>query len=554
MDIRSRLACAAMLSLAPIVPLTARLVFLQVLQHQDLQTRASDEYDRIAHDAPARADIVDRKGRLLAQSMPSWSCFADRSAVRSAHFLARRLAPLLGLAADGILKDLEARRRFIMLKSGMTYDEAEKVSQARLPGVGITAGHRRVYPNDVLARNVIGTISTDARGLSGVELAYERELTQEPDKRRIMRDGDGHAIYRSGKATSSKPEPLKLTLDRNYQYFAEEALAEAVARHGLDGGIIAMQDPMTGEVLALASHPTDPLRNAAVQDSYEPGSTFKIITAAAAVGERVVGEEETFFCENGAWEVAPGVTIKDHEPASLLNLAGIIAHSSNIGTAKVAERVGAMRFYRYSQAFGFLNKTGIGLPGEAAGSLKPLSDMTRVSLITASYGYGVAVTPLQVLGAYSAIANGGILYEPSLVMKGREPVRVRRVASEETIAKLVGMLEGVVLRGTGQTAQIPGYRVAGKTGTARKLDPATKQYSSTSFVASFVGFAPVGRPRFTILVVLDNPKGGVYYGSQVAAPVFAKLARQVLTLEGVPPDPKAPEPASSAAPSLAKAF
>ena len=233
--------------------------------------------------------------------------------------------------------------------------------------------------------------------------------------------------------------------------------------------------------------------------------------------------------------MAEGTVIHDHEPQGTLTLAGIIERSSNIGIAKIAEKLGAARCYRYTRAFGFASKTGISLPGETAGELRPLSDMTRVGLAASSYGYGVAVSALQMLGAYSAIANGGTLYQPTLVKDGRKPARVRRVAEPRTIERLARMLEGVVERGTGAMARIPGYRVAGKTGTARKLDSYTKRYSTTQYNASFVGFLPASNPRWTILVVIEDPKGQ-YYGAQVAAPVFAKIGRQLLALNGVPPD------------------
>ncbi|MDD5629908.1 MAG: penicillin-binding transpeptidase domain-containing protein, partial [Elusimicrobia bacterium] len=290
----------------------------------------------------------------------------------------------------------------------------------------------------------------------------------------------------------------------------------------------------------------DPLRNVAVQDTYEPGSTFKTVTAAVALNESLVKESDTFFCENGSYEVSPGVFIHDHEPAGTLNLQGILERSSNVGAAKVVERVGAMRFYRYSRAFGFDIKTGVSLPGETAGDMKPLAGLTRVVLAASSYGYGIGVSALQMANAYNAIAGGGALNEPAVVCDDgspaegraapcRRPVRVRRVVSEATARVLTRMLEAVVENGTGTTARIPGYRVAGKTGTARKLDRRTGKYSTSAYLASFVGFLPVSRPRWTILVVVDEPKGQ-YYGAQVSAPVFAQLGSRLLSMAGVPPD------------------
>jgi cell division protein FtsI (penicillin-binding protein 3) len=357
-----------------------------------------------------------------------------------------------------------------------------------------------------------------------------------------LRDGSGRAIHQDAQAAGERPEPLRLTLDRDIQFHAEEVLREAANQFRAKGGMVVVQDPATGEILAMAAEPSNPLKNPVVQDTYEPGSTFKVIGAAAALNEGSVSESDSFFCENGSYEVSPGVVIHDHEPDGNLTLQGILEHSSNIGIAKVVEKIGATRFYRYSRAFGFAIKTGIALPGETAGDMKPLSALTRVALASSSYGYGIGVSALQVVNAYSAVANGGTLYEPGVLCDRssgdsscRKPVRVRRVISEETAARLSRMLEGVVERGTATTARIAGYRVAGKTGTARKLDQRTRQYSTSAYMASFVGFLPASHPRWTILVVIDEPKGQ-YYGAQVSAPVFAKLARRLLTKEAVPPD------------------
>ncbi|MDE2237458.1 MAG: penicillin-binding protein 2, partial [Elusimicrobia bacterium] len=261
----------------------------------------------------------------------------------------------------------------------------------------------------------------------------------------------------------------------------------------------------------------------------------KIVAAAAALDQGVIDEKQTIFCENGTWSIAPGTTIHDHEPEGALTLAGILQHSSNIGAAKLGERLGPERFYRYARAFGFGGKTGVDLPGETAGELRGLPQLTRVALGASSYGYGVAVSALQMVDAYSAIANGGLLYAPKLIEDGEPPARLRRVASADTMRRLSLMLEGVVDKGTGQSAGIPGYRIAGKTGTARRIDPKTHRYSTHQYNASFVGFLPASRPRWTILVVLENPRGA-YYGAEVAAPVFARIARQLLVLDGIAPD------------------
>ena len=285
----------------------------------------------------------------------------------------------------------------------------------------------------------------------------------------------------------------------------------------------------------MAAWPPNPLKNPLVQDAYEPGSTFKVVTALASVDERLVTPTETFDGEQGQWQVVSDVSITDHEGQGLMTLSQILERSSNIGIAKVVSRVGASRFYRMSRALGFGVRSGVGLPGETAGELKPLADLTKVGLAASSYGYGLAVSPLQILGAYSALANGGTRWQPKILLAGKSGVRVRRIAGESAVREVCEMLEGVVERGTATGARIPGYRVAGKTGTARKIDPLTRKYSTSAYVASFVGFLPASAPRWTILVVLHEPQGA-YYGGLTAAPIFASLGRRLLALEAVSPD------------------
>ncbi|MBI3552983.1 MAG: penicillin-binding protein 2 [Elusimicrobia bacterium] len=535
MDTRARLALAAAFTFLPLVPLAVQLARLQVMEHKSLESRASSEFNRSLEEVTPRADIVDRDGKILAQSLQVWAAFLDKNMSVDCGAAASKLADLVGLPAAEVLRRCRAPERFAWLSKTLSYEQSQALTAAKVEGLGIAPSQSRFYPNDPLARNVLGQLSADGRGISGLELTLDRRLRGKPRRFKLIRDGSGRTIYKSLEIDGRAPEPVQLTLDRNVQFYAEEALREAFAQYAMAKGVVVVQDPRDGEILAMAAYPPDPLRNPIVQDTFEPGSTFKLVTAAAALEEGAVGAGETFDCENGSYEVAPGVSIHDHEPSGALTLQGILERSSNIGIAKVVERVGALRFYRYSRAFGFANKTGIALPGETSGEMKPLSDMTKVALAAASYGYGIGVSPLQVLSAYSAVANGGTLWEPSLIKDGQRPVRVRRVISEKTVPALTQMLEGVVERGTGTPAQISGYSVAGKTGTSRQLDRETGRYSVTRYNASFVGFLPASAPRWTILVVISDPKGQ-YYGAQVAAPVFAKLGRRLLTLNGIAPD------------------
>ena len=535
MDLGLRLTVAAGFSLIPLPLLGLRLADLQVLRHGALETRAEGEFDRVSEEAAPRAELLDRQGRVLARSVPTWSCFADKAMVKDVPAFCAKLAPVLGVPARELEAKIRSANRFAWLKTGMTSEQSEALKSARVDGVGVVPLQERVYPNGDLARGVLGLVGTEGKGLAGVELTLEKKLRGAPRRFQLIRDGAGHSIYKSISDDGRTPDPVRLTLDRNVQYAAEQALRDAAAKSAFKSGFAAVQDPRTGEILAMAAWPPSPLKNPLIQDAYEPGSTFKIVTALTAIDDGVVRLDETFSGEHGRYEVSPGIYITDHEPEGEMTLAQILEKSSNIGISKVVERVGAARFYRMCRAFGFGAKTGVQLPGETAGELKPLSDLTKVGLASSSYGYNLQVSAIQALTAYSAIANGGILWEPKLVLDGKPPVKVRRIASETSVRKLAEMLEGVVDHGTGTTAKIPGYRLAGKTGTAHKVDPLTHKYSPTAYTASFAGFLPASAPRWTILIVLNEPKGA-YYGALTAAPIFSQIGKRLLVLEAVPPD------------------
>ncbi len=535
MHLRQRLTVAASLALAPLLPLSARLIFLQILQHGNLSVRASSEFERSTSEAAPRADILDRYGRVLAQSKSSWSCFADKTMVKDTDAFVAKLAPLLQMTEASIARKIRAADRFAWIKTRVTRTEFAKLTAARIAGLGLTPTQERVYPNGDLARGVLGFIGAEGKGLSGLELSQNMRLSGRERRREFIRDGQGRAICKSGADPGDEPNPLRLTLDLNVQFLAEEALREGGGKGQFKEGIIAVQDPRNGEILAMAAWPPNPLRNPMVQDAFEPGSTFKVVTALAAAEDRIVRPDDIFNGEGGRWQLAPGIVITDHEPQGDMTFAQILERSSNIGIVKVANRVGAARFCRLSRALGFGSKTGVPLPGESAGELKALAEMGEVNLAASAYGYGLAVNPLQLLGAYSALANGGTLWAPKLLADGLPPTKVRRVASERAVREVAVMLEGVVERGTATNARIIGYRVAGKTGTARKIDALTHKYSTSAYTASFAGFLPASAPRWTIIVILHEPKGA-YYGGLVAAPLFARLGRRLLAIEGIAPD------------------
>jgi cell division protein FtsI (penicillin-binding protein 3) len=306
-----------------------------------------------------------------------------------------------------------------------------------------------------------------------------------------------------------------------------------------------VQDPQSGRILAMATWPRDLEKIQPVEWTYEPGSTFKSITLAAALETKTVGELDTFYCENGAWAFNSRVTLHDHEPEKTLTLAQVIERSSNIGTAKIGLKMGVKDFYLYAKAFGFGARSGLGFAGESAGLLRPLERFKQIDLAVGSYGHGLAATPLQVLNSYSALANGGRLFEPRLVERvtefegeevfRNEPAVIRQAISPGVSGRVKAILRSVVEKGTGKNAAIPGYSIAGKTGTSKKIDPRTGKYMTGKNVASFAGFFPVPEPRYTILVVLDNPKG-LTYGGETAAPAFREIAKKIITLKGIKPD------------------
>ncbi len=560
MSTSGRLRLCGWLCLLPTAPLAARLGWLQLVRHDAFEARVGHSVERQDLTIVPRGRILDRDGRPLAQSLPAWSVFLDVKVLREmeepAGEVLDRIADALGMARAETRRLAKTERRTVWLKRKIPLDEARRLRMLELPCVGLQADELRSYPNGALARTLLGEVNHEGRGAAGLELAFDKEITGRAVPVRLRRDGAGRSISRGRNEEPVQAPDLTLTIERPVQFFAEEALDDAMEKHHASAGTIIIQDPATGEVLALATRPGDPRRNPAVQDVYEPGSTFKAVVAAAALEDGTLKPGEAIDCENGRWQLSGAVAIKDHEKQGRLVLADIIKHSSNIGSGKLGLRLGAKEFFRFCRLFGFGYKTGVPLPGESQGMLSD-GKVDDVRLANAAFGQGVAVTALQLSAAYAAIANGGTLHEPRLVRAvgpgpAAMPVVVRRVASPGTVAALREMLVGVVEGGTGVSAAVPGYSSAGKTGTAQKVDPSTGKYSATDYVASFVGWVPAAQPRWSILVVIDSPRGG-YYGAEVAAPVFSRVARELLALKGVPPERPLSVRGRAAAPAAAKA-
>jgi cell division protein FtsI (penicillin-binding protein 3) len=544
---------AAMLA-AGFLVLTGRLAYLQIYRHAELSQLAERQHSRTVVLPARRGEIVDRHGAALATSSPGESLFAHPRSVGDPVRVATRLAPILNVRPGELHAALTSPRSFVWLRRKLPPAEAAQVRALREPGLGFIPEAMRLYPNRELAAHVIGFEGADA-GLEGVERAFESELAGIDGKVLVERDALGRDVFAQRMLQSPSPgRGVMLTIDRTIQYLAEREIEAAYRRTGARAAMAIAMDPRFGDLLAVAIRPTfnpntfdrsprEHLRNRAITDPFEPGSTFKAILAAAALEERVVRPDDPIYGENGAITIAR-TTIRDWKRYGWLTFAEVLQNSSNVGSIKVGLALGSDRYFRYMSAFGFGALTGVGLSGESRGVLRELQRWSALSLPTMSIGQEISVTALQMVTAFGAIANGGTLMQPRLVRAtfdaGRrerrrfEPRAVRQVISPETARTLTRLLTRVVADGTGRLAAIEGYEVAGKTGTAQKLDPATRRYSHTPGVLSFVGFVPADDPRLVMLVLLDEPKNEKW-GSEAAAPIFAAIGRDVLRYLDVPP-------------------
>jgi cell division protein FtsI (penicillin-binding protein 3) len=543
--------------------LVGRLYHLQIIQYVDLLARAERQQQRTIEVAPKRGVVYDRQMHPLAMSLAVDSIFAVPGEIPNPEMAAGLLAPVLGLEQGNLRGKFKAFRSFCWVKRKVSPEEATRVRDMNLSGVYFQKEMKRFYPKGELAAQVLGYVGLDDNGLAGLEYQMNDTIKGTPGRVLIAADARRQSFH----STAREGQPgrnVVLTLDENIQYIAEKALAEAAARWQISGGTVIVENPRTGELLALASYPTfnpnefgksspEARLNRALAWVHEPGSTFKIVTVSAALEEKLASPLEVINCQNGSIVLA-GHAIHDHKPFGDLTVRRVIADSSDVGTIKLGLRLGEERLYRYIRSFGFGAEAGVELPGEERGLLKPPSRWSGISIGEISMGQEVGVTALQLAAAYSAIANGGILFPPRVVRdvfldnahQAPPPAVGRRVVSRETAEFMKEMLAEVVQSGTGRQARTVGYSAAGKTGTAQKID-SSGTYSKSHYVASFVGFAPVEQPAVTILVVLDSPVGAIY-GGEVAAPVFRSVAEQTLGYLNVPQDNPSrwPQVASSA--------
>jgi cell division protein FtsI (penicillin-binding protein 3) len=540
-----------------------RLIYLQIFCYGDFERRAQHQQQRSFDLSPKRGVIYDRAGRELAMSIQVDSAFVVPS---EAPDLANTISLITRITKDDprvVLADCSAHKTFCWVARKADAEVIDRIRALNLQGVHFQKEPKRFYPKRELAAQVLGYVGTDDQGLSGLERQFNQQLQGKPGK--LMTSVDARKRWFA--SVEKEPEPgnsLVLTIDQNIQYIAERELDRGMEETHAIAGTVIVENPRTGEILALTNRPTfnpnlrkeiknEALKDRAVSDIYEPGSTFKMVTISAGLEEKVTRPDEMFDCQMGSI-VINGMRIRDSKPHGVLSVADIIAESSDVGAIKVALRLGDERFYKYIRAFGFGQRTGIELPSETAGLTKPVERWSKVSIGAISMGQEIGISPLQLASLISTIANDGVHVPPRIVAGTMapqngpqntpqtiafQPAGGTRVISALTAAQMRQMLQGVVLHGTGRKAILEGYSAAGKTGTAQKVDPATGAYSKTKYVASFAGFAPINDPQIAVVVILDSAVG-LHQGGQISAPVFQRITQQALEYLHVPHDVQIP--------------
>jgi cell division protein FtsI (penicillin-binding protein 3) len=536
-----------------------RLVYLQIFCYGDFERRAQHQQQRSFELSAKRGIIYDRAGHELAMSIQVDSAFIVPTETPDLPNVVNLITRITTDDPRVVLADCQAHKTFCWVARKADAETIQRISALHLQGIHFQKEPKRFYPKRELAAQVLGYVGTEDQGLSGLEREYNQQLQGKPGKLMISVD----ARKRWFASVEQEPKPgnnLVLTIDQNIQAIAERELERGMEETKAIAGTVIVENPHTGEILALTNRPTfnpnnrkeirpEYLKNHAVSDVYEPGSTFKVVTVSAGLEEKVTRPDEVFDCQMGSI-VINGTRIHDSKPHGLLSVSDIIAESSDVGAIKVAMRLGNDRFYKYIRAFGFGQQTGIELPGETRGMTKPVDRWSKISFASISMGQEVGISGVQLAALISTIANDGVRVPPRIVA-GKvapqnapqtiafQPADGVRVISPLTAAQMKQMLQGVVLHGTGRKAILEGYSSAGKTGTAQKFDPAIGKYSHTKYYASFAGFAPINNPQIAVVVVLDSAVG-LHQGGQVSAPIFQRVVQQVLEYEHVPHDAELP--------------
>ena len=552
-DVRSRIRFLELIMYTLFLLMAGRSVYCQVIIREWLADKASDQYEKVDIVSGKRGNIYDANNRQIAVSIDVVSVGVHPQKVKDVKTTVKALSDIFHVDRRILINDMYSKKAFFWVKRQVGPKEAKMISDLNLPGIILKPEYNRFYPNKTLAAQVIGFCGLDGKGIEGIEYFYNSELQGSEDHVKVCKDALGRKFESEKNIDSdSNGHNLILTIDSTIQYITEKALEEAVTGFEGKSGISIVMDPRTGAILALAHYPFyNPnafrdyskyeMRSRALTDPYEPGSTFKIFSAAAAIESKICKPTTLFYCENGAFQVGKNV-VHDTHSYNMLTLQDIIKYSSNIGAIKVGQMVGPEILYGTLRNFGFGEKTGIDCAGESSGSLAPYAKWRKIDAGTIAFGQGVSVSAIQLITATSAIANGGILMKPHLiqaitdsngqVIKKIEPVVVRRAISTETAMTVRQMMKEVITSGgTGVNAALEGYTVCGKTGTAQKIENGA--YAKGKYVSSFVGFMPADHPEAVILVVVDEPQKR-HYGGTVAAPAFKRIALETLGYLNIP--------------------
>ncbi len=534
-----------------------RLFAIQILRHSKFTAVARRNYTiNSGRNTIMRGSIIDRNGKELALNRHTYSVgFRPISDPGDRQNIIRAAASSLNMSEEQVRRAVKGRSRFTWLARHVSPEKVEDLFPYSNRGIELFRENHRYYPFSPIGVNVLGCVGTDNQGLSGIEFYYNELLTARVENKNKVRDARGRTIYSArDDNTEERPGNIVLSIDKNIQYILRRELLAGIKENEAGWAMAVVQDVNNGKILGMEVCPSydsnagsytaaDNLKNMVVSHVFEPGSTFKIVPAAAALEEKLMDVDEMIDCEGGTYDVG-GFPIRDFNSHDELSFMDCMVHSSNIGMAKIGSLLGENLLYKYARDFGFGNFTGVRLPGETRGILRKPDRWSGTSLSRISFGQEIGVTAIQLIGAISAVANGGVLYEPRIVQaieeKGRikemEPLKIRRVISEENSRKLRHILREAVERGSGERAAVGGYSVAGKTGTAQKFNLEKMSYEEDRFVALFGGFIPADEPEVAILVIFDEPGGELHWGGHVAAPVFSRVAKSLMSYLSIPPD------------------
>ena len=529
----------------------AKLAYLQIFDYYNLNKYANNVVYKESTEKQKRGSILDRNGNVLAMSVKRYKLYLDAKMIKDLKEIEDFLKKF-NITLDSLHKELiKQKKSYIPVQNNLSEQTALEIESAKIEGIGLESTYSRVYPEKKLAAHVIGKVNSQEIGTYGIEKFCNNQLTGENIKRSQYKIG-GKKVFSDSLSDKNydTANDIKLTIDRKLQFIVEEELENGLKKTKSKKAVAIIQNPHNGEILAMASLPTynpnepvkdlNALKNGAISNAAEPGSTFKIVIVSAVLEEGLFKLYDKVNCENGKMKVA-GQIIRDHDKQKIITVKQILEYSSNIGTAKLALKLGEEKFYKYIRLFGFNSMTGIELTGEEKGLLATTDRWSKRSLHTISFGQEMFATPLQTVNAFSTIANGGVLLKPRIIKSIGEkqydsPEPVRRVIDQDTAYKVRQALEGVIKNGTGKSAKISGYSVGGKTGTAQKFDMQLKKYSKKHYMASFCGMIPAMNPEIVILVIFDEPGSADYYASSVAAPVFAKIAERATEYLKITPD------------------